>query len=134
MRTVTVIPGATTGGIDIAVASPANSSGPNAELLGTSELNTSTTAQNSGGVIRRGSTMKVVLFGRALSGALTVTIGGPQDIAISNVRSVTATDGTAGIAFDAAASGSAALGARTVFLRSANNDITAFAGGLEVVP
>ena len=133
-RVVNVSVGQTASGIDINVASPANSAGPNAELLGTSELSASTTATNSGAAIRRGSTMKVVLFGRALSGSLQVTIGGPADISVSNVRSVTSTDGTAGIAFDAAVSGGAALGARTVYLRSANDDITAFTGGLEVIP
>lgn len=134
MRVVSVGGGQTVSGIDIAVASPANSSGPNAELLGVSGINESTTARNSGASIPRGSTMKVVLFGRALSGALTVTIGGPNDIIVSNVRSVSASDGTAGIAFDATVSAGAALGARTVYLRSSNDDITAFTGGLEVVP
>jgi len=134
MRVVSVGGGQSVNGIDIAVASPANASGPNAELLGVSGLNEATTARNSGAVIPRGSTMKVVLFGRALSGGLTVTIGGPNDIIISNVRGVTATDGTAGIAFDATVSAGAALGARTVYLRSSNDDITAFTGGLEVVP
>lgn len=121
-------------GIDIPVASPADASGPNAELLGTSELTDRTIATNSGSTIRRGATMKVILFGRALSGSLQVTIGGPPDITVSNVRSITSTDGTPGIAFDAAVSSGAAVGARTVYLRSANDDITAFAGGLEVIP
>ena len=78
--------------------------------------------------------MKVLLFGRGLSGGMTVTISGPGDIGVSNVRSISSTTGTPGIAFDAAVSGSAALGARTVFLKSSNNDITAFTGGLEVFP
>lgn len=134
MRAVAVGAGQSVTGINIAVASPASAGGPNAELLGVSGVNESTTARNSGAVIPRGSTMKVVLFGRALSGGLTVTIGGPNDIIVSNVRGVTATDGTAGIAFDATVSSGAALGARTVYLRSANDDITAFTGGLEVVP
>ena len=133
MQVVPVVNGAVTAGVDIVVSSPATANGPNAELLGVSELNTGTTARNSGAAIRRGSTMKVVLFGRGLNGSLRVSIGGPSDITVSNIRSVTATDGTAGIAFDAAVSASAALGARTVYLRSANDDITAFAGGLEVV-
>jgi hypothetical protein len=30
--------------------------------------------------------------------------------------------------------GSSALGARSVYLKAANNDITAFTGGLEVLP
>lgn len=134
MQPVVAVSGATTGGVDINVTAPAIANGPNAEMLGVSELTTGTTARNSGATIRRGTTMKVVLFGRALSGSLRVTIGGPPDITVSNIRSVSATDGTAGIAFDAAVSGSAALGARTIYLRSANDDITAFTGGLEVVP
>lgn len=133
-RIVSVGAGQAVGNIDIAVAFPMNGSGPNAELLGVSEVGAATSATNSGAVIRRGTTMKVILFGRALSGSLQVTLGGPPDISVSNVRSVTSTDGTAGIAFDAAVSSGAALGARTVYLRSANDDITAFAGSLEVVP
>jgi hypothetical protein len=133
-RIVNVAAGQTASGIDINVALPVTVNGPNAELLGVSELSAGTTATNSGGVIRRGSMMKVVLFGRALSGSLQVTIGGPADITVSNVRSVSSTDGTAGIAFDASVSGGAALGARTVYLRSANDDITAFTGSLEVIP
>ena len=134
VQAVTAVTGANTGGVDITVAAPAASNGPNAEMLGVSDVNTATTARNSGATVRRGSTAKVVLFGRALDGSLRVTIGGPADITVSNIRSVTASDGTAGIAFDVSVSGGAALGARTVFLRSPNDDITAFTGGLEVVP
>jgi hypothetical protein len=133
MRVVNVGAGQVSG-IDINVASPGNANGANAELLGVSDINASTTATNSGAVIHRGSTMKVVLFGRGLSGSLSVSVGGPQDITFSNIRSVNANDGTAGIAFDATVSGSAALGARTIYLRSTNDDITAFSGGLEVIP
>ncbi|MEO6119409.1 MAG: hypothetical protein ABIP12_01865, partial [Terriglobales bacterium] len=77
VRSVSVGTAQTVNGIDIAVASPANASGPNAELLGSSELTSSTTATNSGATIRRGATMKVILFGRELNGSLQVTIGGP---------------------------------------------------------
>jgi hypothetical protein len=78
--------------------------------------------------------MRVILFGQGLSGSMTVTIDGPQDISVSNVRSITSTQDKPGVAFDASVSSSAALGARTVFLRTSNDDITAFTGGLEVVP
>lgn len=134
MRVVSVGPSQAVSGIDINLASPANATGPNAELLGTSELNTGATATNSGATIRRGSTMNVIFFGRALSGSLQVTIGGPPDITVSNIRSITSTGGTPGVAFDASVSAGAALGGRTVYLRSANDDISAFTGGLEVIP
>jgi hypothetical protein len=103
-------------------------------VLGVSDVNSGGTASNSGATIHVGSTMKVLLFGHGLSGNMTVTISGPGDIAVSNIRGISSTDGTPGIAFDAAVSGSAGLGARTVSLKSTNNDITTFTGGLEVVP
>jgi len=78
--------------------------------------------------------MKVLLFGQGLNGSMTVSISGPGDITVSNTSSISSTSGTPGIAFNAAVSGSAGLGARTVFLKSANGDITTFTGGLEVIP
>jgi hypothetical protein len=116
-------------GIDITVVPPSSAAQPNAELLGTGN-----TAQNVGATLHRGQSVGVLLFGRGMSGALTVSIGGPNDIAISNVRSITSTDNTPGIAFDVAVSGSAALGARSVILKSTANDMTTFTGGLEVLP
>jgi hypothetical protein len=78
--------------------------------------------------------MRVIVFGKGVSGSLTPSISGPADIAISNVRSVRSIDDDTGIAFDISISPSAALGARTVFLRASNDDLTAFTGGLEVLP
>jgi hypothetical protein len=78
--------------------------------------------------------MKVLLFGQGLSGNMTVSISGPGDIAVSNITSISSTTGTSGVAFNAAISAGAGLGARTVFLKSANGDITSFTGGLEVIP
>jgi len=63
-----------------------------------------------------------------------INISGPQDIGVSNIRSIQAKDGTPGVAFDAVIGATTALGARTVYLKANNNDITAFAGGLEVQP
>ncbi len=91
-------------------------------------------AFNTGSLIHQGASNKVILFGPGLTADMQITISGPNDIAISNLRAVSSTTGTTGIAFDAAVSGNAGLGARTVFLRTGQNDITAFTGGLEVVP
>ena len=122
-------------GVDIAVASPAASSPINAELLGVAALGAGGTAFNSGDTIHRGSSMKVILFGTGLNGNLKVTISGPQDIAIANVRSIQSTDNTPGVAFDVVVGANAALGARDVILQdTTNNDITTFTGGLEVIP
>jgi hypothetical protein len=63
---------------------------------------------------------------------LQISISGPGDIAIANEHSITATDGTPGVAFEITVPSNAALGARTVILQSPNNDITTFTGGLEV--
>ena len=121
-------------GVDINVDSPKSSPVVNAELLGVTALNTGGFASNTGGVIHLGSSMKVMLFGAGLNGAMKVTISGPSDIIIGNIRSITATNGTAGVAFDATVSSGAALGARTVRLQDPTNDITTFTGGLEVLP
>jgi hypothetical protein len=131
---VSVGAGQTASGVDINVVPPALSPPENAELLGVTNVNTAGSASNSGATIHQGSTMKVLVFGSGLSGSMTVSISGPGDIAVSNILTVTSTDGTPGVAFDAAVSASAGLGARTVFLKSANGDITTFTGGLEVVP
>jgi hypothetical protein len=76
--------------------------------------------------------MIVLLFGPGLSSNMQVSITGPNDITISGIQSIQATDGTPGVAFNAAVASTAAVGARTVILQDANNDITTFAGGLEV--
>ncbi len=133
-QVVTVGAGQDVGGIDVNVSAPADSPQPNAEMLGVTDVNSGGSAQNTGATIHRGSTMKVLLFGAGLNGSMTVNIGGAQDIAISNVHSIMSTDNTPGVAFTAAVSGSAALGARTVILRTAKGDVTTFTGGLEVIP
>lgn len=126
---VTVAAGANASGIDITV-SPALGS-ENATALGTM---VDGFAANTGAIVHEPSSNTIVLFGPGLSGAMSVTISGPQDIGVSNVRSVQAKDGTPGLAFDAVIGSSTAVGARTVYLKASNNDITAFAGGLEVLP
>ncbi len=131
---INVSAGQSVSGVDINVSSPAGSPSPNAEMLGVAPVGQSGSASNVGDQIHRGSTMKVLLFGPGLSGTMDITISGPSDITVSNVRSITSVDRTTGVAFDATVAASAALGARTVRLRSANNDITTFTGGLEVVP
>ncbi len=130
---VQVASGTTVSGIGITVPAPAASTAPNAQVLGVS-TGAGGSAFNTGDVIHRGETASVLLFGPGLDGSMTVTIGGPNDISITNVHSISSTTGTTGIAFTAAVSGNAALGARTVFLQNTQNDITAFSGGLEVVP
>jgi hypothetical protein len=129
---ITVNAGSSTTGVNLAV--PAKSSGePNAELLGVTPIGEGGSAQNTGASIRRGQSARVILFGAALSGDMQVTIGGPQDIEVSNVEGIQSTSGKSGIAFQVQVSGSAAPGARTVLLRRGEN-ITAFTGGLEVLP
>jgi hypothetical protein len=91
-------------------------------------------ASNTGDVVQRGSNMKVIMFGPGLSGLMSVTISGPADIAVSNIRSITSMSNVPGIAFDVNVASNAALGARTVRLMGPNHDITTFTGGLEVRP
>ena len=126
---VSVTAGGTASGVDITVASPATNPVINALNLGTT---TAGFASNTGATVQRGATQGIILFGPGVSGDLSVTVSGPGDVTVSNVRTIKSTNGTSGIAFDAKIPADAAPGARTVFLRSSNNDITAFTGGLEI--
>lgn len=128
--TVNVISGQTATGLDVTVPPPAASPAPNALDLGAG----GNTAFGTGAPIRAGQTAPVLLFGPGLAGNMTVRISGPSDIAISDIVAIRATDGTPGLQFTAAVASGAALGGRTVFLTNPQNDITAFSGGLEVVP
>ena len=126
---VAVAGGQNSSGVNIAVVAPASTTSPNAESIGIGN-----SAANTGTTISQGSTQTVILFGHGLSGNMTVSLTGPADIAVSNIQAIMSTTNVPGISFTAAVSSSAALGARTVILQAANNDITTFAGGLEVVP
>jgi len=130
---VNVGAGQTVSGIDVAVVSP-RSSNPNAQNLGVNALSGRASASNTGGVIHRGASNRVVLFGPGLNSTMIVRISGPSDIAVANIIGIQATDNTPGLAFTATASGNAALGARTVYLQNNSGDVTAFAGSMEVVP
>jgi hypothetical protein len=131
--TVTVAGGATAAGNDIVVPAPASSAAENVTVLGTSVGNGGS-ASNTGSTISRGETKTVLMFGPGLSSSMQISITGPPDIVISDVRSIKSTSGTPGVAFTAAVGSDAALGARTVILRATNDDITTFTGGLEVLP
>jgi hypothetical protein len=126
---VTVTAGTDTSGVNIAVSPAAGSE--NAEALGKVSDGF---AANTGVVVHQASSETIVLFGTGLSGSMSVTLSGPNDIGISNVRTAQAKDGTSGVAFDVVIGSTTAIGARTVYLKAANNDVTAFAGGLEVMP
>lgn len=123
-------------GVDIDVSPQQACPTANATSLGVADLSaTKVTSTNVGAQIHRSDTKIVILFGSALSGNMQVSIGGQSgDFAISNVHSVTATDGTPGIEFNVVVSPAAALGARSVILQSSTGDVTTFTGGLEVLP
>lgn len=121
-------------GVNIAVTAPASSPAPNAQDLGVNPVSGLGMALNTGGAIHRGSTMRILLFGPGLNGNMRVTIAGPRDIMIGTLEAIQATDNTPGVAFVATAASNAALGARTVYLKTTNGDVTSFTGGLEVVP
>lgn len=94
----------------------------------------SASAYNTGDVIHRGQTARVLLFGPGLSGDMQVSIRGPADITIASINTITSTTSTPGVSFVATVAPNAALGGRTVVLQNANGDVTTFSGGLEVVP
>ena len=129
---VSVAAGQKVTGVNVSVATPA-SPVANAEDLGVAASLSGASAANTGATIAQGATMTVLLFGPGLGGSMQVSVIGPSDITISNVQSITASDGTAGVAFTAAVAGNAALGGRTVVLQDSNNNVTTFTGGLEVV-
>lgn len=131
---VTVSAAQTASGVEVTVVPSAASPAENATVLGVAALTGTGEAFNTGSTIARGATMRVLLFGPGLSGAMQVSITGPTDITISSTQTIKATDGTPGVAFVAMVSGNAALGCRTVVLQAPNGDITTFSGGLEVVP
>jgi len=105
---ISVAAGQTASGVNITMPPPASSPPINAEVLGVTNLNAAGSASNTGARISRGATMRVIVFGAGLSGDLQVTIGGPSDISVSNVRAIQSTSGKPG-SFDAAISGDAAL-------------------------
>ena len=131
---VNVGAGQSVSGVNVVVTTPASSTLPNAEDLGVNPVSGLGMAANTGGSIHRGSTMRILLFGPGLSSSMKVTVAGPEDIAVSSLQGIEATDNTPGVAFTAAVAANAALGARTVYLKGANGDITSFTGGLEVIP
>lgn len=131
---INVAAGQNVAGVNITVTPPAGSPAPNAQDLGVNPVSGLGMALNTGGAIHRGSTMRILLFGPGLNGSMKVTIAGPKDISIGTLQAVQATDNTPGVAFTATAASNAELGARTVYLRAANGDLTSFTGGLEVIP
>jgi hypothetical protein len=76
----------------------------------------------------------VLLFGPGLSGVTSASVGGSGDVTVvpASLQGIKATDGTPGILFQVNVPFNATLGARTVFLTS-GNDMTVYAGGLEIV-
>jgi hypothetical protein len=131
---VNVAAGQTVGSVDIAVSSAQASPAPNAQDLGVAAMTGTASAFNTGDIIHRGHTARVLLFGPALSGDMQITIRGPNDISISQVTSINSTTNTPGVSFVAVVSPTAALGARTVVLQNTRGDVTTFTGGLEVAP
>jgi hypothetical protein len=126
-------PGQAAAGADIVVPLASSSPAPNALVLGVS-AGGGGTAFNTGATISRGASKMILMFGPGLSAGAQISISGPPDIAISHPQSITSTKGTPGVAFQVAVDPNAALGARTVLLQNAKNDISTFTGGLEVTP
>lgn len=128
---VTLGAGSTVTGIDINVTS--GSPPMNALVLGVADItSTGGSASNTGASVQRGTQAQVLMFGPGLNGQVQVALSGPGDIGISNIQSITSTKGTPGVEFVITVPGSAAVGARTVFLTDANGNVTTFTGGLEV--
>ncbi len=130
---VQVSAGNTAAGVNITVPAPVGTN-PNAQDLGVAALTGPASAFNTGDIIHRGATMRIVVFGPGLSSDMQISILGPSDIQFGNIAGTMSTDNTPGISFTASVSPSAALGARTVVLQSPNGNVTTFTGGLEVVP
>jgi hypothetical protein len=128
---VTMEGGQAISGTDITVSAPASSTPPNAQALGATTTSQGS-ADNTGTIVSPGSVVTVLVFGPGLSSNMLVSISGPSDIGISQIRGIQSTTGVPGISFQATIASNAALGARTVILQATNGDITTFTGGLEV--
>lgn len=128
---VTVAAGSTTTGVNISV--PSGAPPLNAQVLGVEPVNSSGgSASNTGGIVQRGTQASVLLFGKGLSANLTISVLGPNDIAISNIQTIKSTSGLSGVEFTVAVNSDATPGARTVVLQDAQGNITTFTGGLEI--
>jgi hypothetical protein len=130
---VTLSAGSTASGTNIGVVAPQVSPIPNAQFLGVN-LAQGGAAVTGDTVSRAQGAATVTMFGAGLSSSMKVSITGPNDITVGTLTAVTAQDGTPGVQFPITLTGSSALGARTVVMQDAKNDVTTFAGGLEVVP
>jgi hypothetical protein len=132
-KPVTVTAGASASGINISVVSPQSSPTPNVGFLGVNFAHGG--ADVTGDTVSRAQgTATVTMFGPGLAGSMKVSITGPNDITVGTLTAITAQDGTPGVQFPITLSNSTVLGARTVVMQDIKNDITTFAGGLEVVP
>lgn len=117
---------------NIAVVAPVSGTPPNVQAVG---VDSKGFAFATGGVAHQGETAGIVtLFGPGITGSMTASFSGPADITVTNISAVTATDGTPGLQFDVAVASTAALGSRTLILQNSSNDITTFAGGIEIIP
>lgn len=127
---VSVSAGQTTSNVTLSVPAPASSPTPNATAVGADGSH----AFSSGDVLHQNSTATVIVAGTALNTSMKASLSGPGDITLGALQPVTFTDKTTGISFTATVPSNAAFGARTLVLQDTKNDITTFAGGLEVVP
>ena len=130
---VTVTAGATVSGIKVNVVSPQSSPTPNAKFLGVNFAQGGATV--TGDTVSRGQgSATVTMYGPGLTSGMKVSITGPGDITVGALTAITAQDGTPGVQFPITLTNATALGARTVVMQDAKNDVTTFSGGLEVVP
>jgi len=130
---VTVTAGATASGIKISVFSPQSSPTPNAKFLGVNFAQGGATVTGDT-VSRAQGSATVTMYGPGLTSGMKVSITGPGDITVGALTAITASDGTPGVQFPITLTNATALGARTVVMQDAKNDVTTFSGGLEVVP
>ena len=130
---ITLAAGESASGANIVVPAPAISPALNIIALGM-VTSSGGSAFDTGASIAQGATKTLLIFGAGLSGNEQIAISGPSDITISNPQSIMSTTSIPGIAFQAAVSSSAALGARTVIVTDSHGDIATFTGGLEVTP
>lgn len=128
---VSVSAGQSVSGVNISVpaTTPANP-GPNITLVGAD----GTHAFSSGDVLHQNSAATVIVAGTGLNTSMKASLSGPADITLGALQQIKFTNGQTGLSFTATVSPTAALGARTLILQDANNFISTFTGGLEVVP
>ena len=134
-KLVTITGGSTFMDGDIVVDAPAVTGANKLDMAFISVDDPNGDAFNISTTVHQGASNSVLLIagpGITASTQVSVTGPSPSDITLGTTTFLSGT--VPALQLTVSVSSTAALGARTVILKNSNNDIAAFAGGLEVIP